>query len=494
MLTSILLFALTSHAALVQAPAEQVPEIRWDPAPFIGEYRDRSGAQELAGRLGRITVPENRAKGTGGTVEVAFVVYKTENKAPLAPMVYLVGGPGGAGTEFGASFAKHPLLAVLDYCDVIAVDQRGTGLSLPNLSAGPDLTYTLPLDQPLTQAAEEEAFAAAAARGYAYWTREGVDLAAFNTEESAEDIDDVRRALGLEKITLWGGSYGSHLGLAYLRRHSDHVERAVLQKVEGPDHTLKLPSTVQRHLEQLSAMVAADKSIGAAMPDLLGLTRELIARLDKAPVKVSIERGGAPVEVTVGAFDLQRELALSLGSIRDLAQVPARLYAMSNGDWSELAAAALESRYGDVGSMMTVMMDMSSGASPKRRAQIEREAADARNLLGDTINAPFGALVRKAVGDPDLGDSFRAPIQSDVLVVFLTGRLDVRTPPENVAELRAGFPNHVYLDVTGVSHDSFEMLSRDYQRVMKSFLSGEPVESQVIHIDEMKFRPLPSVK
>lgn len=484
-----LLLCVAPASLPIQSTASEPPEVRWADEPFRGAYRTRAGMQQLEGKLGRITVPENRAFPSDRTLEIAFVVYETENEHPLPPMIYLVGGPGGSGTEFGAMVARHPLLPLLDFCDVIAVDQRGTGLSVPNLSEGPDLTYELPLDEPLTQAAEEEAFARAAARGHAYWTEKDVDLSGFNTRESAEDIDDVRRALGLEKITLWGGSYGSHLGLAYLRKHSEHVERAVLQKVEGPDHTLKLPSTVQRHLEQLGEMVAADSKLGEAMPDLVKATRDLIRQLEKKPVTVPVTTDGKTVEITIGPYDLKRELSLALGSLQDLAQIPARVYAMSHGDWSELAESALRSRSGDVGSMMTVMMDMSSGASPKRLARIKREAASAKNLLGDTINAPFGPLVDQAVGHPDLGAAFRSPIESDALVLFLSGRLDARTPPENVAELLPGFPNHVYLDVTGVSHDSFEMMSPDYQRLMKDFLSGEPVKSQIVEIHEMRFRP-----
>jgi pimeloyl-ACP methyl ester carboxylesterase len=473
-----------------QAATQDALPIRWDAEPFVGSYRTRAGMKDLPGRLGRITVPERRDKETDGTVEIAFVVYKTENENPLPPMIYLVGGPGGSGTEYGAFFAKHPLLSVLDYCDVIALDQRGTGLSVPNLSEGPDLSYELPLDVALTQDAEERAFAAAAKRGFEYWQAKGVDLVSFNTRESAADIEDVRRALGLEKITLWGGSYGSHLGLAYLRDHSGHVERAVLTKVEGPDHSFKLPTTVQRHLENLSEMVAADDQLGEAIPDLVGLTRGLIEQLDEEPVTVDLDHEGEDLTITLGSFDLKRELSNAMGDVRGISSIPADLYAMSQGDWSALGSAAIGSRRSEVWSMMTVMMDMASGASPERLRRLRREAKDPANLLGDTINAPFGDLLRKAVQSPDLGAEFRSPIESDALVLFVTGRMDVRTPPENFEELRPGFPNHVYLDVTGVSHGSFEMLSPDYQTALKAFLSAEEVESQVIEINEMRFAPL----
>ena len=140
--------------------------------------------------------------------------------------------------------------------------------------------------------------------------------------------------------------------------------------------------------------------------------------------------------------------------------------------------------------MMTVMMDCASGASPERWKRIAKEAADPANLTGDTLNAPFGPLTRRAAGDVALPASFRAPLRSDCKVLFVTGSLGARTPPSNVEEIKAGFPNHAHLSVTGVTHDSFEMLSPDYQRVLKAFLAGEDVVSQTIEINEMRFRPL----
>ena len=48
------------------------------------------------------------------------------------------------------------------------------------------------------------------------WRSKGVDLAAYNTNESADDLEDLRKALGASKISLWATSYGTHLALATL--------------------------------------------------------------------------------------------------------------------------------------------------------------------------------------------------------------------------------------------------------------------------------------
>lgn len=61
----------------------------------------------------------------------------------------------------------------------------------------------------------------------------GINLAAYNTRESADDVNALRKALGIEKIILVAHSYGTHLGLAFIRRYGIHIERAIFGGVNG---------------------------------------------------------------------------------------------------------------------------------------------------------------------------------------------------------------------------------------------------------------------
>jgi pimeloyl-ACP methyl ester carboxylesterase len=91
-----------------------------------------------------------------------------------------------------------------------------------------------------------------------HWLEHGVDIGAYAIEESADDIEFLRRALGAKRLRLIGASYGSHLGLSVIRRHEAIVERAVLALVEGPDHTHKLPSRVRAALALYAEMARED--------------------------------------------------------------------------------------------------------------------------------------------------------------------------------------------------------------------------------------------
>lgn len=477
--------ALVCSAEPTRAQAKPAaPEIRWEPYTTQG-----ADGQPLVGELGRLRVPENRARPEGQTIELAFVRFKSSNPAPGPPLVYLVGGPGPSGIEHCVAPATGRMLRLLDFCDVIGLDQRGTGLSRPNLEQGPSFAYELPAERAITRADVIAAYSEAVTRCVSYWKEQGVDLSAYNTRESAADVEDLRRALGLERIQTWGESYGTHLSLAYLRDYGAHVARSILIRVEGPDHTWKLPSTTQRHLEQLHELVAADPGVSAALPDFLAALEELLEGLAHEPVTVEVEAEGATRTVVVGPYDVQHWLANTLGLAFELRDVPATLYSLLEGDWSVLGAHALENRRGEVGSAMALMMDCSSGASAARLARIAKEAADPRNLLADAVNVPYPAACA-ACGSPDLGDDFRAPLRCDVPVLFVSGGLDARTPPENVEELRAGFSNHAHVLASTAGHESIEMLAPEYRALLAAFLRGERVASRTIELPPVRFRPI----
>lgn len=461
------------------------PRIAWTPY----EGKDFYGAP-LSGELGRLRVPESRGNLNGREIELAFVRYRTTNPRPGPPIFFLAGGPGAPGVELCGPTATHPQMRLLEHRDVIGLDQRGTGLSAPDSAAATSVVDYLPHDRAVDRNETIAAFDSAARRCVAAWRTRGIDVSAYTTVESADDIEAVRAALGEERLMLFGSSYGSHLGLAYLRRHPDRVERAFLSKVEGPDHTWKLPSSVQRHLEEVHVAAAADSAIAREIPDLLGLVRTLLHHLEASPIQSVVRREtGDSVRVVVSAHDLRVLLANSLSYSKGIAGIPRLLYDCSRGDWTRLAESALESREIEV-EAMPVLMDCASGATPARRARIEQEAHEPENLLGDAIFSPFYPSACRACGAPDLGDAFRAPFSCDVPVMFVSGTLDVRTPPENVDDLLAGFTNAAHILVENTGHDSRELMSEEYRDLMQAFLRGEAIASCVVSLPRVRFEPI----
>jgi pimeloyl-ACP methyl ester carboxylesterase len=434
-----------------------------------------NGKQRIPAELGRLLVPERRSDPHSKLLELAFVRLKSSAYRPGPPLIFLAGGPGISGID---ALRWGPLAdwfeALRQVGDVIALDQRSTGLSLPRLDSL--LRWDLPPDQP---GSREEMLHVGLERSRAtatFWREQGIDLFGYTTRESVDDIDDLRQALGLEQVNLYGASYGSHLALATIRRHGPWIGRAIIAMVEGPDHTLKLPSNIQHHLEDLAALVRADARLGAPIPDFLALIQSVFERLEQAPIFAAVKdsENGGSVNIGISKFDLQLLTASGLGVRSFTCKLPARYLAMAQGDFTWAASRILARRRAWLESAMSYLMDSASGASPERLARIRREVPT--TLLGDLINFPFPEI-SEAWGDPDLGPAFRTSMVSDVPTLFMSGTLDARTPVSNAHEIRAGFSNSQHLIVEGATHATADHVSAPgVISAMLDFLRGEQVE------------------
>lgn len=433
-----------------------------------------SDRHRILGELGRLLVPERRSNPDSRLIELAFVRLKSTAQQPGPPLVYLAGGPGLSGIDALRQEMLYPWFAALRQAgDVIALDQRGTGLSNPRLDCLE--TWDLPLDRPDSR---EEVLHVGREKSHIcadFWRQQGVDLAGYTTEESADDIEDLRKALGYDTLNLCGASYGSHLALATIRRHGAHISRAIIAMVEGLDHTIKLPGTIQRHMEQLNALVKTDPYWQAHILDLLALMQAIFVRLEREPVTVSVtdRRTKEKFAVCAGKFDLQWLTARDLCTQSFIAKLPARYYAMAQGDFSWLGARVLARRREWLGNAMSYIMDGASGVSPERYARIQQEAP--QTLLGDLINFPFPEIA-SAWECPDLGPAFRTPFISNVPALFLSGTLDARTPISNAEEVRAGFPHSQHIIVEGATHSIAEIVQAPgITTAMLDFLGGQAV-------------------
>src|SRR5262245_1308362 len=194
---------------------------------------ENSKGEKTPAEFGTLLVPENRNDPQSNLIELAFVRFKSTATNPGPPIVYLAGGPGGSGTG-AASGSRFPLfMAFREIADVIAFDQRATGYSKPNLACYERMS--IPLDVAPSKEVALKELLKNAERCASYWRDvQRVDLTGYNTNESADDLEDLRKALGVPKIDLWSISYGTHLALATIRRHPQSIGRAVLAGTEGP--------------------------------------------------------------------------------------------------------------------------------------------------------------------------------------------------------------------------------------------------------------------
>ena len=479
---ALFILVLLFNVSAVQAQ-QKAGSLRLKPYAFENDKGEKTPAE-----FGTLLVPENRSDPNSNLIELAFVRFKSTATNPGPPIVYLAGGPGGSGIG-AAQGSRFPLfMAFREIADVIAFDQRGTGYSKPNLGCYEQLSMPLdvvPSREMALKALRENTKACAS-----YWRDvQRVDLTGYNTNESADDLEDLRKALGVPKISLWGISYGTHLSFATLRRHPQSISRAIIAGIEGPDHTYKLPSNIQKHLEDLSAVIKADPQIGKDIPDFLGLMKAVFDHLDAQPetVEITDQRTKQKVRVTVNKFVLQYIVANNIGTTVT-ANFPALFYRASKGDFTNPAQVWLSISRQGVGSAMSFMMDCASGQTAARRELIAREAKG--TLLEDLFNFPFPEVCEEW-NAPDLGDEFRSPLKSNVPTLFISGTLDARTPVSNAEEYRKGFTNSTHIIINGAVHsDPLFLSSPKIKDGMMEFLRGQPVTVTRIDGPPMKFAPL----
>jgi pimeloyl-ACP methyl ester carboxylesterase len=458
--------------------------IRWEP------FAVRGLSSGVTAQLGRLTVPLVRGSGSSATADLAVVRLQSAKRPSGAPIVFLAGGPGQSAT----SSAGSPSLARLtEIGDVILLDQRGAGMSTPRA--------VCPAAAPLEPAQKFATGPARLARAVATvkacaeeWGAKGVDARAFTNRESVADIEDLRKALGAPKVSLFGFSYGTHLGLAMLRDFPNSVERAVFVATAGFSDLQKLPSISDVQLAKLSLLAARDPSIGTDVPDMGALLRRVLAKLERQPIMVTVNDAARKreVEIPIGADALRSILVQDLGDGTDFIVFPALFLTIERGDPSILAWFA-EKRYNQISGgtdLMPLAMRCSAGRTEARER--ERRVEAAASPFGNWVNFPYPDVC--AVLPPvDHGESYRSPLVSDVPVLFISGTLDNNTPPFQAEQLRWGMPRATHLIVLNAGHE--DMLPMDaVQAAIADHLAGMDVSNRVIALPPPDFMSVEEAK
>lgn len=436
---------------------------------------------------GSFQVPENRADPHSRMLTLRYVRFPATTNKPGAPIVYLSGGPGGSGIET-AKNRRFPLfMAMRQFGDVIALDQRGTGASDDTPVCEPTKA---PSDaEALTDQAFVAAYRAAALECAAFWKTKGVDLRGYNTNESVGDLDALRRHLGAKKITLWGISYGTHLALAALKQMSKRLDRVVIASVEGLDQTVKLPARTDAYFDRLQAVVNGNPKAKATYPDIKTLIARVHRKLQAKPVMLHLkDADGRDTDVQLQRRTVQMIAGGAISDPESAMMMLAVYRAADAGNYQPIAV--IMQKYFSPGAplkmkAMPLAMDVSSGISAQRLIRVEQQAKAA--LLGDALNFPMPQL-RDEFSQLDLGEAFRKAPVSHVPTLMLSGTLDGRTYPDSHREATAGLDHLQSITVVNAGHNLF-MTTPEVTTAIERFMRGEPAKSTQIIAPLPDFMP-----
>jgi pimeloyl-ACP methyl ester carboxylesterase len=456
-----ILRAAASGALLLSAPLfAQPPSLHIEPYAF----RLADGS-DLAAERGSFSVPEDRNDPSSRRIEIGFVRFRSTNPNPGAPIVYLAGGPGGSGVATARGARQPVFLALREVADVIALDQRGVGLSnqIPPCQAERQLDPAAGLTEATLTAYYRETLAACVER----WRTAGVATNGYTTEQSAADLEDLRRALGVRRIDLWAISYGTHLAMAAMRRYPRSIGRVALASAEGMDQTVKLPAHVD------AAFARIDTALGGGLVERM---RRVHARFDAEPQAFAFTApDGTNISFRADSFALRMMAGFVAKNPDGYGQLAGAYMALEAGQTRPLAPLVWGFFYRNPLSVgMAELMDVASGITDRRLALVERQARTA--LAGRAVNFPMPQL-RGIVPGLDLGDRFRREVHSNHPVLLFAGDLDVRTPLEEQAEATAGLTNLHRIVFRNGGHDLFEA-HPEVPALLIAFFSGRPVTTR----------------
>jgi pimeloyl-ACP methyl ester carboxylesterase len=397
-----------------------------------------------SGHLGKcrtVWVPQDWARPHGPQIPLLVAVLPATAAAhPAAPLFILAGWGGSAISADSVDWAVQAFGQLNQPMDLVFAAQRGTPFSWPQTCPG-------------LGAASSPALRAAVRRCLASASRSPRHD---TTAAAARDLEQVRKALGYNKINIYGGSYGVTLGLAYLQRYGAHVRTAVFYSGSLLDVPLwqLTPVHAQQAFGQVARRCAAAPSWARAYHPAADLAT-VVMRLRGRPARVTITGpSGRPetVTITLTGF-LNGVIDYYLSSPDTAVLLPADLHAFARGQWAKVIAgrgfAAALSAAATPTQLQEITIRCGDAWAALNPAQIAQQA---RLSLFTPALAATAAWQQKLCALWPHGPGVSGVVRSNVPVVFVNGTADPADPPANVAAAPRTMPNALLVTIPGGSH------------------------------------------
>ncbi len=237
-----------------------------------------------------LTLPENWNIPNGKQIKLAVAVLKnTSNNADPNPVLFIEGGPGAGGISRIWNWLDHPLR---EKSDIVLVDVRGTGNSLPGFcpDLGKKFLEILSKNNTSDQDEEQKAIAAVACKDSLL--KNNIDIHAYNSESIAKDLNALKQALNYKKWNVYGVSYGTFMAQVYAAHFPVDVRSLVLDSpISDISKYYSYNST--NYMNSLKKVFEACKNnpVSAKQyPDLEKTYFETIDRLESNPVTVKVDK------------------------------------------------------------------------------------------------------------------------------------------------------------------------------------------------------------
>lgn len=400
---------------------------------------------ETAAKCFDIEVPLNWDAPEGRQINLHGAIIPAQGmNAEAGPLVVLAGGPGQAATGYGrlvgAAFHR-----INQRRDIILIDQRGTGRSNPlNCAFDGNLLGDVSLQ---TMRAFGQDCAAA----------QDVDVRYFSSLDILKDLEHVREWLGIEQVNLWGASYGTRLGLLYMKEYPASVRSAILDGVTPPNNSLFLmaPATSEAAWQKLVRDCQADSVCAEAYPNLNERLHALLDKLATNPEEASFVNTATGEQVS--GLMTQEWFAEAIRSAlyvpSQSALIPYAIAQAEKGDFRTFGAlvanaAAWASSTMYVGSTMAILC----------REDVPTLGADAARAAGENSfhgDYYYRNWAASCAHWPvfEVPEGYNDPIISDIPTLLLSGGLDPITPATTAFVAEESLSNVAHFIADNAGHN-----------------------------------------
>ena len=480
--------------------------------PFKGQIEYEPGEIECY----LLQVPENREKPDSRFIELHVVKlnstwdeeeaekeekdddessYSLEPGKRDDPIVYLTGGPGAQATYYVKRFKDH---GIRKHRDMYILEQRGIGYSddfCPYYNIRkPEIGNVATFEEHLAAGLSAAVDCAESA------TAHGVDLSGYNTFEDARDVKALRIALGFDKWNVWGISYGTILGQAYIKVDPEGILAAVLDAnvpldIRNNTWAWRSMQWYDRDLKKLDEICQAQPGCASRYPDLGQRIREATLSVKDSPIVVAVKDSESyPTGKAYFFTDVVAFLPFTfMYEQSDYAGLPGIIYA-----WADAVENRDEDLFKAIAGVAGSFMEGSQGMS---NAILCGDADAEVQAIAGKVDMEELPVLGAAVGTVESyerraeiclehnmvprDEAEYAPVETDLPALLIEGDMDPITPPPLAKAILPGFRHGTYVEFPYAGHGP----SRSVEcagAMLNAFFDDPTADPDLRCVDEME--------
>lgn len=382
------------------------------------------------------------------------------------PLFYLAGGPGQSNVDMHRGYVDSWLRQERD---IVFVNMRGTG-------GDNDLQCELHGGDGNIQGYLENTFDVDEFRACLDELRKKFDLTKYSTPLAMDDLNDVRKALGYERINLMGTSGGTRSILVYMRRHPESVRSAILIGVAplALRNPLYHPWGAQHALDLLFEECSRDSACSEAFPNLEEEFWTVLERLEDGPVPVKIAHPITyeMIEVRLSHHAFTEAVRSMMYSIRLSRWVPLYIHQAFLGNFRPIAEMAVKLERGSRQGLSLGLLLCTTCSEDVARIRPEDVPEETEGSFRGDVRVRSQMAVCEIWPKTDLPQNYGDPVKVNIPVLLFSGTMDPVTPPRWGKEAARHLPKSLHIVVPG-AHGVY---GRCTDSIMREFLTKGSAE------------------